>query len=425
LKKLIGIIVAISAVLAMTVPAFADTGVSTDVTVGSGGGDPPVVVAKWEYTAEVNVTGASMIIPRPADGDPIFPFCPVLVDDGTVADPGLEVLPPLHWQTVKPIYYFALVADPAGIANIETVYVDVWHPTGSPAPYNANSYHKYQLQMDPIPYAWLGIEESALKAFYTAAVQKGLVTIDPNYANMNIAGEGGMIDQHALKFFAVTGYIDYEQPAGTYPVEVKAVNKQGKTDVLDNSFDYIGVSMVDFDFNSVSYGNVYYNVHKQINGDRTFVGADPPADMDGSDQPAVDVFTNPGSNGATVRNVGNVWSQIKVKQSDLLLNGDPTKPLGKTGTIWNVHWDARLGDPDNNPSNGEENIFYEPEQAFVVIPRVLYLSSWEKLDFSILLTKNGLEGNRYTGTMTLGSQSMSFTDPIVRTGPFNPVVPVS
>jgi len=373
----------------MTVPAAAATeNVTTSVDIQTGSGGAPVVVAKWEWTDNINQAGIQFV-----DDDPVTP--------------GLQVLPPLKWQTIKDVYYFALVDDPQGDSNVAHVYADVWHPIGSPYPYNQNNYFKYQLELSrfPIP----GVEELLARDAFQAALAANLVTFGLNPATQapyTTAQVLELIDQQSVGKFFVKGYIDYEQPAGSYRVQIRGVDSQNNVGTLDNSFTYIPVSMVEFDFNSFNYGQVFPDVVQEVDGDRNFASPDAAAG-------------NSPLNGATVRNIGNVWSQITVRNSDLSQPG--YGPLGKTSGEWNVRFDARMSDPDLF-DNG--TVIYSPEQT-VTLPRDLYLSSWEKLDFSIKIMKFGINGN-WTGTMTLGSVATGFPwvegAQVNRTGPYNPIV---
>jgi hypothetical protein len=350
LKKFIAIAIAIIAILAMTVPAMADNS-STSVDIQTGTGGAPYVVAKWETP----------------DDDP--------------ATIGTQILPPLVKNAIKDVKYYALVDDPQGDSNVSHVYVDVWHPTNSPAPYDANNYHKYQLELsrptDP------NFEEYITKIKFQAAWAAGIVVVGINPATslpFTKTQIEELIDQQSVGKWWVKGWIDYEQPAGTYSVQIRGVDAQNNVGTLDNTFYYIPVSMVEFDFGSFSYGQAFPGVHQEIDGDRNFAEPDQPAG-------------NAPLNGATVRNIGNVWSRVTVQNTDLFQNG---LALGKTGSEWNVEFDARMGDPPQNA-----NITYYPGQL-ITLPSILTLSNLDKLDFSILIKKFGISGT-WTGTMALGS----------------------
>jgi hypothetical protein len=392
--KFLGIAIAIIAILAMTVPAMAET-VGTSVNIQQGTGNPPVVVCKWE---------------GPDDGDIYYPnYTDPLGPPGNVAyQIGTQIKPPLQWGATKDVYYFAICDDPQGDTTIDKVYVDVYHPDCSPPPYNANDYFKYQLELCRIPWAddingyFPGLEEMTARAFFCYAWDHYL--IGPDCLGINLHGPGEaddapytkaeileLIDQQSIGFYAACGIIDYEQPAGNYTVTIKAVDKTNNQGELTNTFYYVPVSMVEFDFNSFSFGQVFPGSRQDVDGNRTFVCPDQPAGRDANGYEL---------NGATVRNIGNVWSKITVCESDLYQSG---LPLGKTSGVWNTEYWARMGDPDPGGTNWTH--FYPGD--CVTLCDVLKLSTVDKLDFSILINKMGITGT-WTGTMTLGSVPFGF-----------------
>jgi len=374
MKKLISIVIVIAALLAMTAPAMAS--VSTSVTVLSGGagvGDPPDIVASW-----------------------------VMCDDSPA--PGTQVYPPLQWGGQKTLYYFALVDDRQGDSDVVNVDVDVWHPQGSPPPYDANDYLKYERSL--IRYQnfagannpWAGaFEEYFADTYFGQAVAAGVLTADDIGTNPSTGvdytiGEiWELIDQESVGFWATCGEIIYEQPAGYYPVEITAVDKMSNISTLDYCFYYIPVSMVEFDFNAINFGKVQVDTPQEIDGDRG-----PGAFDKASDGPGTVGYQANGQlypDQATVRNIGNVWSNITVEWSNLSQGG---QELPKTPN-WNVTYDACFGDPGlTNP----KTYFYPLQQK--TLCGDLYLSTWEKLDFSIRFLKYGQTGT-WTGTVDLGS----------------------
>jgi hypothetical protein len=383
--KLLGVAIAIIAILAMTVPAMA---VDTSVTVisGGGGGNPPNIVASWVMVD----TDATPLVLGPGSimGD----------DDPTIA--GTDIYPPLQWQTQKPVCYFALVDDREGDDDVVSVDVDVWHPEFSPAPYDANDYFKYERPMvryanfDGCQNPWSGaFEEFFADYYYDQAVAFNLFTsanigINPNTGNPYTLTEiEELIDQESVGFWAVCVWIDYEQPAGTYPVEITAVDTQTNISQMDYSFYYIPVSMVDYDFLSVNFGQVMVNVTQEIDGDREFAIPDGAAGYDGNGV----LYPSPAQ--ATVRNIGNVWSKIQVMETNLYQGGTPLP----SDPDWNVIYDACLSDP----SGTNLKVYFSPEE-WATLCRNLYLSETQKLDFSLKFMKYGQTG-QWTGTMSLSS----------------------
>jgi hypothetical protein len=392
-KKLIAIAIAVVAILAMTLPAVADT-VSTGVNIQEGTGNPPVVVVKWECPDDGDIYYPSYI-------DPTNPLLSAYQE-------GTQIWPVLEWQEYKPVFYFAIVDDPQGDTTIDTVYVDVYHPVGSPPPYDANNYFKYQLEMCRLPHAakinsiWAGFEEWTAREFFCYAWDKHLIAADCIGINLRGPGEEDdgpytkaeileLIDQQSIGFYFACGDIYYEQPAGCYTVTVVAVDTTNNVGTLTNMMYYVPVSMVEFDFDSFSYGQVFPGSRQDVDGDRNFVVPDQPAGRDAQGYVL---------NGATVRNIGNVWSKVTVMQSDLFKNG---LPLGMTSGAWNVEYWARMGDPDLGGTKWTHMYPYE----WVTLCDVLFLSTVDKLDFSILINKMGISG-AWGGTMSLGSVCVPF-----------------
>jgi hypothetical protein len=385
MKRLIAIVIAVIAVLAMTVPAMA---VDTSVTVLSGGstGNPPNIVASWVM---VDTDATPLVL------DP----CSIMGDDDPVT-PGTDIYPPLQWQTQKPVCYFALVDDREGDDDVVSVDVDVWHPTDSPAPYNENGYFKYERPMvryaafDGCQNPWAGaFEEYFADYYFDQAVLFNLFT-EANIGNnpntdlpYTLAEIEELIDQESVGFWAVCVWIDYEQPAGTYPVEITAVDTLANISQMDYSFYYIPVSMVDFDFNAINFGSVMVNITQEIDGDRVFATPDGTAGYQANGM----LYPSPAQ--ATVRNIGNVWSKITVMESNLSQNGTPLP----SDPNWNVLYDACLSDPSGT---NLKTYFYPTEEA--TLCRDLFLSETQKLDFSLKFMKYGQTG-QWIGTMTLGS----------------------
>jgi hypothetical protein len=384
-KKLIAIVIAVIAVLAMTAPAMA---VNTEVEVISGGGGHvPDVAASWVMVD--------------TDSNPLAPpYYPLGDDDPAI---GTQIMPPLEWQTYKPVFYFALVDDREGDDDVKNVDVDVWHPDGSPEPYGDGEvgYLKYERTMcryqnfagayNP----WAGaFEEYFADYYFDLAVATNILTegcdsigINPNTGvKYTLAELEYLIDQEEIGFWCVMVDIYYEQPAGTYPVQITAADSVSNIGTLNYTFYYIPVSMVEFDFNAINFGQVMVGVTQEIGGDRTYDGV-----ANGTGKVGYDGDTLYPEQ-ATVRNIGNVWSKITVSASNLSQGGTPLP----CDPDWNVMYDACLSDP----SGTNLKVYFYPNDE-VTLCRTLFLSEVQKLDFSLKFMKYGQTGT-WTGTMTLG-----------------------
>lgn len=111
MKKLIATVIAIIAILTMTIPAMA---VNTEVTIGNGDGDPasggPYVVAKFETPDDIN---------GEADGINILPEASI---------PPFNTDSTNGWKLVK---YYLIMDDPQGDAQITGADIEVYYPDGT------------------------------------------------------------------------------------------------------------------------------------------------------------------------------------------------------------------------------------------------------------------------------------------------------
>jgi len=357
MKKILAIVLALVTLLVAAVPALADGPVTTDVTVlAQGGGGAPIIKCKWETP----------------DDD--------LTKDGTQVDP------PLVWEAYKPVKYWAIVTDPEGKDNVAAVYVDVFHPAGEPE----HGSFKYQLQLGIVDKETVG-KPAFIEAWNNGTISAECIAINPATGQPFTYDEIiSQLNQCTADVYMVEGDLYYEQPAGMYRVEIKAVDKQTNATILTNHMEYVCVAAVEIDFTSYSFGSVSVCDNKVVDGDVVWANPKAPAG------PAP-------MNGATVRNIGNCRLQVTVKESDLYNPGPPPTgtPLGKTGTAWNVQYDARLGDATHT------NVFFDPDQQ-VTLPDILDLSTKQKLDLSIHIKKFGTTGT-WRGTLTIGQVCVPFS----------------
>jgi hypothetical protein len=311
----------------------------TSVEVLAGAGSPPIIKCKWE---------------TPDDGDP-------LANNGT---PGTQVMPIAAYQALKQVWFYAVVTDPQGVLTVSRVYADVYHPSCRPA--DVPSF-KYQLEMLPL-------ELVEGQTAFQDAVNKNLVTFASGFTTSEVLEE---LVQEDAKVYRGTQYIDYHQPWGDYYVKVLAYDSgNNESAPLWNQFKYMKVSAAEFDFDSVNYGSVEVCTNKWKGGDTIF---------DPTESPSM----------ATVRNIGNTWVTLQVQQDDM--------GLGQTSGVWNVEYDARLGDALTGTA-----IVYEPDQK-VSLPDILELCNTQKLDFSIHVKK--APAGIYTGIMELSWTHEPFAEP--------------
>lgn len=372
MKKIIAIALALVLCAAFTVPAYAIDATPTPVNVGTvitvdTTGIPPIVKCKWETP----------------DADPVKPLTQVMPVPGTVTGCPTATL---NIGKVQ-VCFYAVVTHPSGMGAVSGVYADVFHPlakrmlNNTPLPGTPDSTtewcgsFKYQVQLDP----YLVNENAAAVAEIQAAYDAGLITFNPDYDIDEVKYE---IMQDEAELFKACEYLHNHQPAGCYTVEVSAVNTAGTwSPILINCMEWLPLNSFIADFSSVNYSPVSLNVHKWVGGD---------ADMCTPLKP-------------TVWNNGNTYLDIQVAQDDA--------GFGMASGVWNVHWDARMGNSDVGAIINYDPFGYKgasPTNAdFHSLQRVLVMCTPTKLDFSILVEKNP-KGNSYSGTLWVRSVVVPF-----------------
>ncbi|MDD5094241.1 MAG: hypothetical protein PHV74_07675 [Dehalococcoidia bacterium] len=364
MKKMICMMIVIVALLATAVPVALAADIGTSVTISTSGANIPVVKCKWEQDTTV---GADL-----ESGDVTH----ALYDTGANSVDS-QFLPPLAKCATKTIYYYAVVTDAEDMGNVQQVWVDVFHPEGSPAPYSTSTDPLGPLFKYEIPFTKIGFDQAS-RDIVTDAFNAHLITFDPTFDLDEVIFE---MTKGTAALWMGQAEIDYEQPAGDYKVECVAMDWDDNYSApLVNYFEYVGVAAVEVDFDSINYGPVSIGVEVMRAGDTDF--ADP------APQPA----GFGAANGATVRNIGNTWAHVVVTNDDMDFSKDVT------GT-WNVNFDARMGNDD------AYKVIYMPEEE-TTLPNYLALSSQDELDFSIKVIKGT---GTHTGMMTIGASIEPFS----------------
>lgn len=190
-----------------------------------------------------------------------------------------------------------------------------------------------------------------------------------------------LIEERAVLFVGEAEVCNH-QPCGTYDVEIIANDRFGNWGMafpLWFEMCCLDSFVVDFDTEGINYGTVNLDTEQQVGGDANMC------------TPAM----------PTVWNNGNTYINLTVMQDDM--------NLGYTqGMGWNVHYAARLG----NAATGTK-VTYDPDQT-ALLPELLVMCTPTKLDFWITVEKYPYNPdnpeNIFTGTMTLGSQHVNFTE---------------
>ncbi|EHQ34314.1 hypothetical protein [Methanoplanus limicola] len=349
MRKEIGIagIILAMLVFALVAPVSADTTVTTGVNIATGGGNAPVIMAKWEQdtTAELE------------DGDP------------THLTLGSQFLPPATFEGVKEIKYYAIVCDEEDGGDLSLVSAYVYHPDNAYFDPDMWEELKYQVMLTNIGHDNCAVTNA------TAAYEAGLIQLASGYTWNGDNGTAVMyrLGKGTADVWMGTAEIHYCQPAGDYEVVVRAVDRNSNPAInLINIFNYLEVPAAEFDFSSVNYGSTSVCTNKWTTGNTVF---------------------SIGDNLPTVRNIGNVPVNVKIIRQDAMEFGRDN--LGN----WDVEFDARLGDSGTVVAY-DPVAAGEPDQN-EVLPDDLWMCHSEELDFSIHILK-GFAGETHEGEMILG-----------------------
>ncbi|MFZ2969894.1 MAG: hypothetical protein WA063_01985 [Minisyncoccia bacterium] len=389
MRKLVAFttMLAMSLSFSSTVLAVSET-VGTGLIVGESGGSRPIVKAKWEMKGPNFATDGITYLNSAIEGK----------DDAVAA--GAQFNAPGQWGANMNYTVCAIVTDQNGAADIQSVYADILFPTDrkmhvSPSDPLDPNYNSAEID-NPTGGCGVQIEENTLiklskddgiDLFCTKIQQlnNNLPTWNPsqlyNYNEVCNPSSGQLYEETA-HVYCDDKSLTWEHPAGLYGVEVSGVDSVGPGAELTNKFEYVQYTGYDVDFSNVQYKDVLLNVRSQVDGDRIFDSGN-------------------ASLKPTVRNIGNTRLNMLVAQDDM--------KFGKRDlTIWNVQYDARVGNifadwngyyypfklagTVGNPTSGQ----------YADLMEILDLSETEKMDFAILVTKWS-EGMTfpYVGTMWL------------------------
>jgi hypothetical protein len=347
----------------------ADGSATTSMTRDTGGGAAPIVKAKWEMNGPYNQLSGT--------------------DDSTNA--GAQFEAPGAWDATMQYSICAIVTDPDGASDIDGVYTDIYYPSdrafhpeddSNPDQDGGGDISNPDYGLSGCG-AQRGDENRLTRLSKTDGLALFCNTIRNNNNNLpsffgdydydEICAADGELQKETAYVYCADKELIWEDPAGDYLVEILALDKAGVlSDVASNHFRYVPLTSYEVDFNSVSYGNVKLNTHKRISGDKTF-------------------SMNDGL--PTVRNTGNTRLYMGVMQDDM--------GLGTTDSVYNVKYDARIG---NNEADWKN---YYP-MVHKWLEDILDLSETEEVDFSILVTKFPNSNTSWTGNMTLDAKFAEF-----------------
>jgi len=155
--------------------------------------------------------------------------------------------------------------------------------------------------------------------------------------------------------------IPSNQQAGYFTVIVTETGNTIDSSASANSFMYMPIACIEFDFTTVNYDEIRIGQENRVTGDDIFGTGDKPS----------------------VRNTGNCPARIRIAQNDM--------GFGKNQNgVWNIRYGIRLGDTMASRT-------YEPEQD-VVVPDMVMPGSVEPIDFSIHVNEGS---GGHSGSMNL------------------------
>lgn len=343
----------ISPVLAVTDPTAKS--LTTGLTRESGGGNAPIVKAKWEMNTTLGSDNKYLG-----------------TDDAPAAN--AQFNPSGQYQVGKKIAVCGVVTDPDGLADINQVYADIFYPTNVALGPNHESGRQGCGQELP-EFTLLklskadGIDLFCNKVRTTNTNLPTFNTVPTTFSYDEICKQDGELLKETAAVYCGETTLSYEDPSGQYRTLVLAQDKSGLDGKLENFLQYNALTVYETDFDKVSYGSVKLNTHKIINGDLKW-----------------DILDQGGS---TIRNTGNTRLDMKVLQDDM--------GLGQTDGKWNVQFDGRIG-------SGASFVTYNPQTA-TTLPDTLNLSETDEMDFSVDIFKwpPTHTGDIYAGTMVLSA----------------------
>ncbi len=308
---------------------------------------------------------------------------------------GSQINPLLAYGAAKTVDYYAVVADPEDGGDLHEVFCHVFYPQDSPPPYRdgmdpdgANSLFKGKVVYTRID------DPDEAAALIDAARAANLITFASTDGLDGVTGPDGLITTGTAALWVGREAIAFDEPGGDYTVRVWAVDHDSsRSEVLEGFFNYVPTSGIEVDFTGIDYGSVDLNVERLAVGDLEWGNG-----LAGEGQ----------ANKATVRNIGNTWAHVTIRQDDMgfVFVGAGTatalvssSPLGAASS-WRVNYGVRLGSDD------AFSLYYDPNVR-AVTPNFLGLSAVDQIDFSILV-KNGY--GTHNGTITISSTIEPFGD---------------
>ncbi len=253
MNKITAMLIALTMVFAISVPIVsADSETRSSTAVVGGTASPSITEYKFELHDELTA-------------------------------PGIQVLPVALGDKAVEIY--AIVSDPNGAADINTVDVKVWYPLVIPNP-GGTGLQNYR----PATYIPYTGNEAYIGDILDTAITEGRITSADKTLIL------GHLVNDEWRFYETTTTLKYYDVAGIYTVEVVAKDKAGSPPVpFTNTFEYISIKSIGVDFPNVNYGTIIPTTKQIVSGDRDLTTTTKP----------------------TIQNEGNDPFKLKISGTDL------------------------------------------------------------------------------------------------------------
>ncbi len=416
--------------------------VNTDLQRGDGGGNNPVVKAKWE------------MLPWDSDGGFANSRFSSDIADHKPDTTGAQFLPTGQWgdrtvdgdQGERDYEVCGIVEDPDGLSDIDRVFTDVYYPDDvayHPAPgtdktlggeeagatkpskdtTNTVLGESRDVSGDGSSEGYdygenaCGVQVGDENELDRLGKQEGrelfcdvirnhnenLPSIYEGHDWGSICGDTGQLAKEEAAVYCADKSLEWEDPAGQYRVEVLAQDKAGQVSWTESNRDSAHLS------NDNSANDPINGPDEWDSGEINFNFFDYlpltafETDFSSVDYGSVKLNTHKRISGdktfdtgdglPTVRNTGNTRLYMGVEQDDM--------GLGTTDGQWNVQYDARVGSNENHWR------YYQPDEH-QWLEDIVDLSEEEEMDFSVEIYKFPDTDANWGGEMTLDAKPAPF-----------------
>jgi PKD repeat protein len=298
---------------------------------GNGGTSPPIILGMWEQ----DLSGVL------ENGDSVHSIA------------GSQFLPPCNGDERKTIQLYAIVTDDEFGADLKAVNGEIQQSNGS--------YHETVI-----------MAQSPLPEGIWSAEQGGSASLIRYSSGFSSDAVMAQLRAGTASVWVGEVILPASQSGGLFKVTVTGIDTNDHSSLsLKNSFNYLPVACVEYDFSSINYGVTRLGFDNWVIGDEMLGTGDKP----------------------TVRNTGNVPVRIRITQDDMSFGQN------YQGS-WNVRYNVRIGNSGSSPT-------YSPYEN-ILIPEIVNQGNNRAMDFLIQVFKGT---GSHTGTMTLGYEALPLNPP--------------